>query len=173
MPSGQFPGGMLILAATDSATAGALDGEITMPQTKHRVLCIDNHASRNLAVYLLERVGYEVKTASSIAAAEKICYAERFDLQLINHRLVDGLEIECCEKLHKFAPRIPVLFYSTVAYPYEPIQPINCRQHRHAMTPVYVYDVVGNASRLLQKRPRIVAYTLRPGRSVGTVSRAG
>lgn len=130
-----------------------------MPPTKHRILCIDNRASSNLAVYLLERVGYEVKTASSLSDACKLSEAERFDLQLINHELVDGLEIDSCERLQKYAPRIPILFYSTVAYPYEPIQPINCRQHRHTMAPVYVYDLVGHASQMLQKRTRSVDQT--------------
>ncbi len=117
-----------------------------------RILCIDNNASSNLAVYLLERVGYEVKTVSSLLAAGKLAQVERFDLQIINHRLIDGLEIDSCEKLHKFALRTPILFYSTVIYPYEQIQPIHCRQHHHAMAPVYVYDVVGHASRLLEKQ---------------------
>jgi response regulator RpfG family c-di-GMP phosphodiesterase len=123
-----------------------------MQPTKHRILCIDNNASSNLAVYLLERVGYEVKTAISIADAEKLAEVERFDLRLINHRLVDGLEIDSCDRLDRFSPRIPILFYSTVAYPYEPIQPIHCRQHGHTMAPVYVYDVVGHTSRLLQNK---------------------
>lgn len=127
-----------------------------MPPTKQRILCIDNHASSNLAVYLLERVGYEVKTVSSLSDAGKLSEFERFDLQLINHELVDELEIDSCERLQKYAPRIPILFYSTVAYPYEPIQPINCRQHRHAMAPVYVYDVVGYASQLLREKTRSV-----------------
>lgn len=130
-----------------------------MAPAQKRILCIDNHASSNLAVYLLERVGYEVKTASSLSDACKLSEAERFDLQLINHELVDGLEIDSCERLHKFAPRVPILFYSTVAYPYEPIQPINCRQHRHPMAPVYVYDVVGHASQMLQKKTRSVDQT--------------
>ena len=132
-----------------------------MPPTKQRTLCIDNHASSNLAVYLLERVGYEVKTASSLADAGKLSQAERFDLQLVNHELVDGLEIDSCERLHKFAPRIPILFYSTVAYRYEPIPPINCRQHRHSMMPVYTYDVVGHVERLLEKKPASVERTQR------------
>ena len=123
-----------------------------MPSAQKRILCIDNNASSNLAVYLLERVGYEVKMASSIADAEKITKVEPFDLRLINHRLIDGLEIESCERLDRSSPLIPILFYSTVAYPYEPIQPIHCRQHRHSMAPVYVYDVVGPVSRLLQKQ---------------------
>ena len=123
-----------------------------MPSAQKRILCIDNNASSNLAVYLLERVGYEVKMASSIANAEKITKVERFDLRLINHRLIDGLEIESCERLDRSSPRIPILFYSTVAYPYEPIQPIHCRQHRHSIAPVYVYDVVGPVSSMLQKK---------------------
>ena len=75
------------------------------------ILCVDNNASSNLAIYLLERVGYEVRTASSLADAGKLVQVERFDLHLINHRLIDGLEIASCEKLHEFAPRSPILFY--------------------------------------------------------------
>ena len=40
-----------------------------MVLAQERILCVDNNASSNLAVYLLERVGYEVKTASSLADA--------------------------------------------------------------------------------------------------------
>ena len=127
-----------------------------MVPAQQRILCIDNNASSNLAVYLLERVGYEVKTVSSLDDAGKLAEVEHFDLQLINHKLVDGLEIDSCEKLHKFASRSPILFYSTVTYPYEQMQPIHCRQHHHAMAPVYVYDVVGHASRLLENRTRSV-----------------
>jgi DNA-binding NtrC family response regulator len=142
-----------------------------MPSAQKRILCIDNNASSNLAVYLLERVGYEVKMASSIADAEKITKAERFDLRLINHRLIDGLEIESCERLDRSSPLIPILFYSTVAYPYEPIQPIHCRQHRHSMAPVYVYDVVGPVSRLLQKKKSSVD-RLRQGTEMKAAVRA-
>jgi DNA-binding NtrC family response regulator len=142
-----------------------------MPSAQKRILCIDNNASSNLAVYLLERVGYEVKMASSIANAEKITKVERFDLRLINHRLIDGLEIESCERLDRSSPRIPILFYSTVAYPYEPIQPIHCRQHRHSMAPVYVYDVVGPVSRLLQKKKSSVD-RLRQGTEMKAAVRA-
>jgi response regulator RpfG family c-di-GMP phosphodiesterase len=134
-----------------------------MVLAQKRILCVDNNASSNLAVYLLERVGYEVKTSSSLADAGKLAQVERFDLQLINHRLIDGVEIDSCEKLHKFASRSPILFYSTVTYPSEQIQPIHCREHRHAMTPVYVYDVVGYASRLLQKKTTSVDQTVQSG----------
>lgn len=45
-----------------------------------RILCIDSNASRNLAVYLLERAGFEVITRSSIADALKLADDEHFDL---------------------------------------------------------------------------------------------
>ena len=125
-----------------------------MVLAQERILCVDNNASGNLAVYLLERVGYEVKTACSLAEASNLAQVEHFDCQLINHGLIDGLEIDSCEKLHKFAHRSPILFYSTVTYPYEKIQPIRCRQHHHTLAPTYVYDVVGDAARLLQKDTR-------------------
>ena len=145
--------------------------EIMQP-TQPRILCIDNYASSNLAVYLLERVGYIVKTASSIAAGVKLAQSEQFDLQLVNHSLVDGLEIDSCDKLHKFAFRTPILFYSTVSYPYEQIQAIHCREHRHTMEPVYVYDVVGHASRLLKKKTRSVDRPLRQGTEIKAAIRA-
>jgi DNA-binding NtrC family response regulator len=137
-----------------------------MQPIQHRILCIDNHASSNLAVYLLERVGYEVRSVSSIADGVKLAQSEDFDLQLINHTLVDESEIECCDRLDKFASRTPILFYSTVLYTYEPIQAIHCRQHRHALEPVYVYDVVGHASRLLEKKTRSVNRPLRQGTEI-------
>lgn len=123
-----------------------------MPRTQQRILIIDNRASSNLAVYLLKRAGFEVKTASSIADAVKLSHVEHFDLQLLNHELVDGLEVDSCDRLHKFAPRAPILFYSTVLYPYEPYQPIRCRQHGHSLMPVYAYDIVGHALRLTHNR---------------------
>lgn len=143
-----------------------------MQPNKQRILCIDNNASSNLAVYLLERVGYEVKMACSIADAETITQVERFDLRLINHRLIDGLEIDSCERLDRFSPRIPILFYSTVAYPYEPIEPIHCRQHEHAMAPLYVYDIVGPVSRLLQNKRSSADRLRHPGAETKAAARA-
>ena len=56
-----------------------------MRPAQQRILCIDNRASRNLAVYLLELAGYEVRTTNSIADAIKLVQGGRFDLHLLNH----------------------------------------------------------------------------------------
>ena len=85
-----------------------------MQSLKLRILCIDNHASSNLAIYLLERAGFEVQTTNSIADAKKLARHETFDMHLLNHKLVDGSEIDSCDKLDEFIPRTPILLSSTV-----------------------------------------------------------
>ena len=132
-----------------------------MQPAQQRILCIDNRASSNLAVYLLERVGYEVKTASSIAEGMELAQVEHFDLQLLNHSLVDGLEIDSCDKLHKFAPRTPILFYSTVSYPYRQMRAIHCGLHDHMLEPIIVTEIVDHVLGLLKKRTRRFDRTFR------------
>jgi DNA-binding NtrC family response regulator len=127
-----------------------------MRTAQQRILCIDNRASRNLAVYLLERAGYEVRTTNSIADAIKLVLGGCFDLHLLNHKLVDGSEIDSCDKLHESAPRTPILFYSTVLYPYHQIRAIHCRLHGHVVEPVNVCEVVEYAFRLIEKQVRPV-----------------
>jgi response regulator RpfG family c-di-GMP phosphodiesterase len=113
------------------------------------ILCIDNNASRNWAIYLLKRVGFEVITANSLADGIKKAQTQPVDLYLLNHRLLDQLEVDSCDKLDEFAPRAPILFYSTVLYPYEPIRAIHCRLHSHMVKPVNAGDVVRYAAKLI------------------------
>ena len=83
-----------------------------------RVLCVDNRASRNLALFLLKRAGYEVVAANSLTEALELIGGARFDLHLVNHKLLRGAGGESYEKLSEAAPATPVLFYSTVTYPF-------------------------------------------------------
>jgi response regulator RpfG family c-di-GMP phosphodiesterase len=115
------------------------------------ILCIDYHASRNLAIYLLKRVGFEVITANSIADGIKKALTQPVDLYLLNHRLLDQLEVNSCDKLDEFAPRAPILFYSTVLYPYERTRSIHCRLHGHMVKPVSVCDVQRYAAKLIDE----------------------
>ena len=123
-----------------------------MHTAQERILCIDNHASRDLAIYLLERVGFEVSTAGSIADGLRLARAEPFDLYLLNHELWEGLEIDSCEELRESVPRAPIRFYSTVLYPYQQIRPIHCRLHDHMMKPVNACDVVRFVCRLIEEK---------------------
>ena len=122
-----------------------------MPLAGKVVLCIDYHASRNLAIYLLKRVGFEVITANSIAHGIKKALTQPVDLYLLNHRLLEQLEVDSCDKLDEFAPRAPILFYSTVLYPYERTRSIHCRLHGHMVKPVSVCDVQRYATKLIDE----------------------
>ncbi len=128
-----------------------------MKSAKQRILCIDNHASSNLAIYLLEQAGYEVSTASSIAEGIELAKSEHLDLHLLNHKLVDRGVIDACDRLDQLAPRTPILFYSTVFYPYQEIGTIHCRLHQHMVKPVSSCDVVANVSWLVNEQGRSVA----------------
>jgi DNA-binding response OmpR family regulator len=140
-----------------------------MRLTAQRILCIDNNASSNLAVYLLESAGYEVTMTTSIADAIDLIQCEQFDLHLLNHKLLLGLEIESCDKLHAIVPRTPILFYSTVSYPYQQIQAIHCRLHDHMLKPINVSEVVPQVFRLLKKKIRAGGRTLRQDREIKSV----
>ena len=130
-----------------------------MHPVPQRILCIDNNASSNLAVYLLERAGYEVVTRGSIAEAADLTQDEHFDLHLLNHKLVE-LEIDSCDKLQNFPARTPILFYTTVSYPYQQIQEIHCRSHGHLLKPINVCDVANQVFRLLKNDAAIADQTL-------------
>jgi len=120
-----------------------------MPLAGKVILCIDRNASRNWPIYLLERVGLRVITANSIAAGVKKTESQRYDLYLLNHELLDEREIDSCDQLSESAPRAPILFYSGVLYPYEPIKAIHCRLHGHMVKPVSVCDVQRHAAKLI------------------------
>jgi response regulator RpfG family c-di-GMP phosphodiesterase len=122
-----------------------------MPLAGKVILCIDRNASRNWPIYLLERVGLRVITADSIAAGIKIAESQRCDLYLLNHELLDEREIDSCDKLTESAPRAPILFYSGVLYPYEPIKAIHCCLHGHMVKPVSVCDVQRHAAKLINE----------------------
>jgi len=122
-----------------------------MPLAGKLILCIDCNASRNWPIYLLERVGLRVITANSIAAGIKKAESQRCDLYLLNHELLVEREIDSCDKLSESAPRAPILFYSGVLYPYEPIKAIHCRLHGHMVKPVSVCDVQRHAAKLINE----------------------
>jgi response regulator RpfG family c-di-GMP phosphodiesterase len=122
-----------------------------MPLAGKVILCIDRNASRNWPIYLLERVGLRVMSANSIAAGIKKAESQRCDLYLLNHELLDEREIDSCDKLNEFTPRAPILFYSTVLYPYESIRSIHCRLHGHMLKPVSVCDVQTYAAKRIDE----------------------
>jgi DNA-binding NarL/FixJ family response regulator len=89
-------------------------------QRQVKVLCIDNHASSNLAMYLLTQAGYEVSCAGSFSSAMELIDGPCFDLYLINDELAGTSGKQLLTQMREAMAGTPVLFYSTVIYPFSP-----------------------------------------------------
>ena len=88
-----------------------------MPQTKCRVLCIDDHDDTSeMLKLLLSQEDYEVAVAASCADALLMAREGEFDLYVLDRRLPDGSGLELCQDLTKATPGVPSIFYTGDAY---------------------------------------------------------
>jgi len=131
-------------------------------QRQVKVLCIDNHASSNLAMYLLTRTGYEVSCVGSFSSAMELIDGPCFDLYLINDELASTSGKKLLTQLREAMAATPVLFYSTVIYPFSPR--LADQSGSTAATPVPVTEVaiavnrtIGHARPLARRGASICA----------------
>ena len=88
-----------------------------MPQSKCRILCIDDHEDTSeMLKLLLVQEDYEVMTAVSIQKALELATSEEFDLYVFDKHLPDGSGIDLCTKLNDITPGVPCIVYSGDAY---------------------------------------------------------
>lgn len=89
-------------------------------QRQARILCIDNHASSNYACFLLARSGYKVTYASFLCDALDLIHGSSYDLYLVNDELASGHGKDLFELVRQAAGATPIVFYSSVIYPFSP-----------------------------------------------------
>lgn len=82
-----------------------------------RVLCVDNHASSTYSFFLLRRSGYHVESASFFCDAIDLIKKSAFDVYLINDELARAGK-DMLQKFCELAGATPIVFYSTVVYPF-------------------------------------------------------
>lgn len=88
-----------------------------MPQTKCRILCVDDHDDTSEMLQLLfTGPDYEVHTARTVEEALGLARSLEFDLYVLDKRLPDGTGLELCKKLNAQTPGIPCIFYTGDAY---------------------------------------------------------
>jgi hypothetical protein len=85
-----------------------------------KILCIDNHASSNFACFLLRRGGYHVTCAGFLSDAFHLLQSSKFDLYLVNDEFARSATGDLFEKFLKGVGSTPLVFYSTVVYPFSP-----------------------------------------------------
>ena len=86
-------------------------------RSKARVLCIDNHASSTYSFFLLRRSGYHVESASFFCDAIDLIKKSAFDVYLINDELARAGK-DMLQKFCELAGATPIVFYSTLVYPF-------------------------------------------------------
>jgi CheY-like chemotaxis protein len=145
----------------NAETAAADNTDASRP----RVLCIDNRASRNLAVFLLRRARYDVTTAASIFDAIDLSRANSFDLFLVNHKL--PLSADLYDELKEVAPNTPILLYSTVVYPFQRRRIVTTIRGRK-MVPITVTEVASAVARTLERGPGPEHEAAAPSRDANT-----
>ena len=115
-----------------------------------KVLCIDNHASATYSLFLLARSGYKVKCVSFFCDAIEQIQESAYDVCLINDELARAGK-DMLERFRKAAGLIPIVFYSTVVYPFSPR--LADQSGETLETPVPVTEAVIAVTRALRHVP--------------------
>lgn len=76
----------------------------------------DNEDSCLMLRTLLGFSDIDVLAAHSVKEAFDLAQNANFDLYLLDGRFPDGSGFELCQKLRRFAPQTPIVFYSGDAY---------------------------------------------------------
>jgi hypothetical protein len=89
-------------------------------QQRHvKVLCIDNHPSSTYSFYLLRRCGYLVDSAGFLCDALELIRRTTYDVFLVNDELARSGK-DLLRKFREAAGAIPIVYYSTIVYPFSP-----------------------------------------------------
>jgi signal transduction histidine kinase/DNA-binding response OmpR family regulator len=82
------------------ALGTAAAGDAAQPRTRPRILMVDDHPDTNLAMQrLLSNLGYDVRTAHSVASALQAADREHFDVLISDIGLPDGSGLDLMRQL--------------------------------------------------------------------------
>ena len=112
----RIPGAVRLLAGETERLEAAVAAPVNAASKGIRILFVDDSQSVRLAYQqLLERQGYLVVTAGTLAEAEETAAQQVFDLAVIDYFLPDGNGDELCRRLAK-KPGAPALAVITGTY---------------------------------------------------------
>jgi hypothetical protein len=116
-----------------------------------KILCIDNHASSNFACFLLRRGGYKVSCAGFLSDAFHLIQSSTFDLFLVNDEFARSSSGDLFEKFLKIVASTPLVFYSTIIYPFSSRSADQSGSTTE--TPVPLTEVVSAVDRVIDRAP--------------------
>jgi two-component system, OmpR family, manganese sensing response regulator len=110
-----------------------------MQPKKLKILFAEDHEdTRELYVFVLERANYEVSTAKEISGAMALAAKRKFDLFVLDSRLLDGSGIELCKRIREIDPVTPILFCSALAFEKDKLEALNAGAQRYLVKPVSI-----------------------------------
>jgi len=124
-----------------------------------RVLCVDNDDTCELLSTILGFSKIKVISAFTVADAWRLAQAEPFDLYLLETRLSDGDGFELCRRLHQFAPRTPIVFYSAEAYEVDRQKGLTAGATAYLVKP-YFDDLTSTILEIITDRDRSTSASL-------------
>lgn len=83
---------------------------------------------------LLARYDYDVATAKSMASGLLLAQTEPFNLYVLDTNLSDGSGTELCERIRKFDPLTPIIFFSGEA-PGQRLTELECDVQAYVLKP--------------------------------------
>jgi DNA-binding response OmpR family regulator len=88
-----------------------------MNEAKGRILFIDDDADTcEMIRILLGQSGYEAVSATSVAEGLMKARTDIFDLILLDWYFPDGTGIDLCKTIRTFNSKVPIFFYTGMAY---------------------------------------------------------
>ena len=138
------------------------------PDTRPRVLCVDDHEdSRLMLVTLMKSALIEAKAVGTATQALSLMEAEPFDLYLLDARLPDLDGFELCRRMRMFDPHTPILFFSGAACEADRKRGIEAGANAYVCKP----DIAGLLGTVTQFVPRTALTIARPERILKLVPR--
>ena len=109
----------------------------------------DNPESRDLLMFMLQRVGYEVICCENGFEALRLAQSERFDLFLLDNWMPDLTGIELTKQIRKFNLTTPILFYSAAAYDRDKACALDAGAQAYLIKPDGLDNLVDEVERLI------------------------
>jgi DNA-binding response OmpR family regulator len=115
-----------------------------------RILYVEeNDDSRQMLAITLENAGYAVSTADSIANGLSVTRRERFDLYILENSYRDGSGLNLCRQIRADDPFIPIIFYSSQAYPSDIKAGMAAGAQDYLVQPMGIYSIAETIAGLL------------------------
>jgi DNA-binding response OmpR family regulator len=123
-----------------------------------RILYIeDDQDSREMLAWILEKAGYTLRTATSVAGGYSLARFERFDLIILEVRLNDGSGVDLCRQIRGFDSHTPIIFYSASAYASDIAAGLAAGAQQYLTKPMGIYTIKQNIAEMLTEAQYVPA----------------